>query len=48
MRELKEQGIVEFKCISGTMNEVDMFTKNLDEITHEKHSVVYLTRMKNG
>jgi hypothetical protein len=46
MRELKEQGILKVKLISGTENEVGMFTKNLDGTTHEKHSNVYLTKAK--
>jgi hypothetical protein len=46
MRELKEQGILEVKWISETDNEVDMFTKNLDGTTHERHSNVYLTKTK--
>ena len=46
MRELKEQGILEVKWISGRDNEVDMFTKNLHGITHERNSYVYLTKAK--
>jgi hypothetical protein len=41
IRELKEQGILQIKWIKGGNNPADMFTKNLDRKTFEKHAEVY-------
>jgi hypothetical protein len=42
LRELKEQGVIEVKWLQGTENPADLFTKNLDKATYEKHAEVYL------
>ena len=42
MRELKEKGILEVKWLPGKDNPSDMFTKNLDKKTFEKHAETYL------
>ena len=41
IRELKEQGILIIKWINGEENAADMYTKNLDGVTHEKHTDYY-------
>ena len=41
IRELKEEGILEIKWKSGNDNNADIFTKNLDATTYEKHEQVY-------
>lgn len=43
IRELKEQGLLEILWINGDDNEVNMFTKNVDGSTHNKHCKVYMT-----
>lgn len=42
MRELKEQGILIVKWFPGVNNSADMFTKNLDKATLEKHASKYI------
>ena len=37
IRELKEAGTLEIKWIKGTENTADLFTKNLENKTFEKH-----------
>ena len=37
IRELKEQGILEIKWIKGEDNCADLFTKNLDTKSYQKH-----------
>jgi hypothetical protein len=41
IRELKEEGILEIKWKNGDDNNADIFTKNLDASTYEKHEQVY-------
>ena len=41
LRELKEDGLIVFKHISGTDNETDIFTKNVDAATLHKHTKCY-------
>ena len=41
IRELKEQGILEIIWISGEENPSDLFTKNLESVTFEKHTGYY-------
>jgi hypothetical protein len=41
LRELKEEGILEVRWISGNDNDADLFTKNLDGPTFAKHTKVY-------
>ena len=43
MRELKEQGIMEFKWISGDTNSTDLFAKNLANPAFTKHASYYCT-----
>ena len=38
IRDLKEQGLLVFKHISGTENEANIFTKNTDALTLHKHT----------
>jgi hypothetical protein len=38
IRDLKEQGLLVFKHISGQENEADIFTKNTDALTLHKHT----------
>ncbi len=42
LRELKEEGILVVKWITGSENDSDMFTKNLDRPLFEKFALVYL------
>ena len=37
VRELKEAGIIKVEWISTQDNEADIFTKNVDSVTFEKH-----------
>jgi hypothetical protein len=48
VRELKEHGIVKIKWISGENNPSDLFTKNLEKATYEKHTMVYCADSENG
>ena len=41
VQELKEQGILEIKWIKGEDNCADLFTKNLDTKTYQKHESVF-------
>ena len=41
LRELKEDGLLAFKHVSGTENESDIFTKNVDAATLHKHAVKF-------
>ena len=41
IRELKEQGILKIHWLSGEMLAADLFTKNLDSATAEKHASFY-------
>ena len=43
LRELKEQGIMKFKQISGQENSVDLFTKNLGNPLFTTHAGYYYT-----
>jgi hypothetical protein len=43
LRELKEAGVLVIKWIAGTVNEADIFTKNLDGPTFQRY-----TRIFNG
>ena len=38
LRELKEEGLIDIEWISGEENPADLFTKNLDGPTFEKHA----------
>ena len=42
MRELKEQGILEVQWEAGTENAADVFAKNLDRETFEKHASAFM------
>jgi hypothetical protein len=42
IRELKEQGIISIKWKAGEDNSADLFTKNLDRKTFEKHAAKYI------
>ena len=41
LRDLKEEGVVEVKWISGDNNSADLFTKNLQGPLFEKHVRTY-------
>lgn len=41
LRELKEDGLLSFKHVSGTENESDIFTKNVDAATLHKHAAKF-------
>ena len=41
LRELKEEGVIEVKWISGAENCADLFTKNLGRGSFEKHTHVF-------
>jgi len=41
IRELKEAGILQIKWISGENNCADLFTKNLDKTTFERHAKIF-------
>jgi hypothetical protein len=41
LRELKEEGILKFEWIGTASNSSDIFTKNVDVSTYEKHVAVY-------
>ena len=43
LRELKEEGILEFGWISGKINSTDLFTKNLPNPLFTKHTGYYCT-----
>jgi hypothetical protein len=47
VRELKEQGIIAIKWMNGMENPADLFTKNLDLATFEKHAKVFLGEFKS-
>ena len=41
LRELKEAGDLEINWINGESNSSDLFTKNVDGATYEKHDLSY-------
>ena len=41
VQELKEQGVLEIKWIKGEDNCADLFTKNLDTKTYQKHESMF-------
>jgi hypothetical protein len=41
LRELKEDGLLSFKHVSGMKNESDIFTKNVDATTLHKHAAKF-------
>ena len=41
MRELKEQGVMEYKWVSGEDNPADLFTKNLGGPSFSKHTMTF-------
>ena len=43
LRELKEEGVLEIRWIKGGDNSSDLFTKNVDGMTFEKHELEYCT-----
>jgi hypothetical protein len=47
VRELKEKGIIEIRWLNGKDNSADLFTKNLDVTTFEKHAKEYLGKFKS-
>jgi hypothetical protein len=42
LRELKEQGLIVTEWISGDNNPADLFTKNLQGPTFERHAVRFV------
>lgn len=42
LRELKEEGIIKVNWIPGSENDSDLFTKNLDRKTFEKHASYFV------
>jgi hypothetical protein len=42
LRELKQNGLLKVNWIPGADNDADLFTKNLDRKTFEKHTRVYV------
>ena len=43
LRELKEEGVLEFHWIEGKRNSTDLFTKNLPNPLFTKHTGYYCT-----
>ena len=42
LRELKEEGLIVIKHVPGIENDVDIFTKNVDAQTFERHLPAYV------
>ncbi len=42
LRELKEASVLVIKWIAGAVNEADIFTKNLDGLTFQRYTRIFM------